>query len=340
MSCRGSNTPPSTGSGSGTPCDPTHETCPPPPIRLEIVDRKTGNVISGTTVNRIVGQKIELLVRTQPAEAMSNIQWAVPGERIKDYTQTNNTGTVTQLQPADLQGANLDFYWKAGGNQVVQVSATARGSALSASATFRVLAPTGLAMTSVTGTVEVSNPGFPGSGLELHFGTNAVSGIVWTFTATAPAGGTGQFVGTQTVSPHGTRTRNDGTVQTRSSAGVFQLDNTIQYDAPVAVAASASATWTSNDSPGSPLTADLRDNTQSRQYRTYFMYRPDGADSIWVTIGRLDWNWAGRSTRTCAAGPGGWCAASGVANSNNPAGAASTELPEWTANVSTLQWLP
>lgn len=154
---------------------------------LEIVNRKTGAVVSGTAHTVIVGQKMELMVRTNSSEAMSNIQWTVPGECVKDYTQSTTAGTRTDLATGDLQRVNLDFYWLARGSYTVQVAADVRGTRRTAAVTHQVLAPTAVTMTSVTGTVAVSHPGFPGSGLELHFGTLATPGISFTCAATAPA---------------------------------------------------------------------------------------------------------------------------------------------------------
>jgi hypothetical protein len=310
-------------------------------LALEITDG-AGTVLTGTQT-KIVGQKVQLRLRTNPAgQAISNVRWTIPGQTVKTYTQSAAAGTRTDLTPADLQAASVDFYWIDGGNKQVQVSATVAGSNMTASLTFNVLAPTGVTMTSVTGTVAVSNPGFPGAGLELHFGTNATPGIAWTCRATAPAGGTGQIAATQLDEVRHERTLNDGTRQTRNPdpAGVYRLDTKVPYAAPVAIAAGGQATSTTNDSPGGPLTAALRQYRSRANFRLYFMYKPDGADSIWVTIGRLDWNWTGETTRVGApaSADNNWNPPLNVANSVNPSGVASTELPIWTANVTGLSW--
>jgi len=307
---------------------------------LEIVDRDSGAVVSDTTQTKIVGQRVSLEVRTRPAgRSMTNIQWTIAGERVSDYAQSSSRATRTDLAAGDLDSATVDYYYIAGGNRQVSVSATVNGTALTASMNYGVLAPTGVAMTSATGAVAVGNPGFPGSGLEFHYGTNATPGIEWTLTCTAPAGGAGEIAGTQLVSGDRTRTLTaGGTVETRSSGGAWQLDNTVPYDTAVAIAAGASATWTSSDSPGTPLTATWTRKTVDQDFRIYFMYKPSGADSIWVTLMRLGWDWAGQTARTGAAAANTWGAPTGVSNARNPSGAASTELPTWTSNVSTLPW--
>lgn len=308
-------------------------------VVLEIIDRGSGAVVSGTAPSKIVGQKVKLQVRTRPAgRPMTNIRWTIPGETVKNYTQSRDRATRTDLAAGDLDAANVDFYWISGGNKAVSVSATVGGAALTAAVTYNALAPTGATMTSVTGTVAVGDPGFPGAGLELHYGTNVTPGIDWTLTCTAPAGGAGEMAGTQTTDSYRTRTTNAGAVETRGADRAWVLDNTVPYAAVVALGSGASGTWTSDDTPGLPLSARLQRRTVDQNFRIYFMYKPSGGDSIWVTLMRLDWDWAAETTRTGAATANNWGAATGVSNTPNPTGAASTELPTWTANVADLTY--
>jgi hypothetical protein len=305
------------------------------------VDRKTGNVISGTTQTKIVGQKIELLVRTKPSEAMSNIQWTLPGETVKDYTQSSSTGTRTDLTATDLQGTNLDFHWIKGSSQTITVAATVRGSRLTAQVTENILAPTDVRMTSVTGDVGVGPTGWPGDPpMNLYYGKSPKVGIQWSCTATTPAGGDGEIAGTQLNNSDRKRTTNARVTQSNDSGGTYMLDTTVPYSASVSITAGTSATWTSNDSPSTPLTSDLRKKSVKDLFRMYFMYKPAGADSIWVTLMRLDWHWAGETTRVGApSGTGNsWTAATGLGRDKDPSGTATTELPTWTDNVTSITW--
>jgi hypothetical protein len=339
--CHDEPTSPRSGSDAETPSKCGSEKCAPPPMPvLEIVDRKTGAVVSGTTQTKIVGQKIELLVRTKPSEAMSNIQWTVPGEKVKNYTQSTTTATRTDLAAADLQGVNLDFYWIKGGSQAITVAATVRGTRLTAQVTHNVLAPTSVTMTSATGDVGVGATGFPSDPpMNLYYGIFTKVGIQWTCKATAPAAGDGEIAATQLINTDRKRTQNSGTAESFSS-GAFVLDNTVPYDPSVAIGAGASATWTSNDSPSTPLTSNLSKKSANDSFHTYFMYKPAGADSIWVTLMRLDWHWAGETTRVGApAGAGNnWNPPTGTGSDANPSGAASTELPTWTDNFTSVTW--
>ncbi len=308
----------------------------PPGATLQIVDTTNNAVVNGKTITKIVGQKIALQVKAQPSGAVSSIQWTVPGSPIKNYTQSDATATITNLAAADFQAVTTGFFWIAPGSFAVNVAATVGGKRLTASVTCQVQAPTNVSMTSVTGAVAVSNPGIADSGLELHFGTNATPGISWTFKATAPASGAGQIVATQLVNTVRTHTPAGGAQETLTSGGVYVLDSGVPYDPAVAIAAGSAATWLQTDSPGEPLTADLTQVSVKDQFQIYFMYQSSEDDSIWVTIGVLAWNWAGQTTIVPPAANNSWSAPTGVSNSNNPSGSASTTLPVWTKNVSSL----
>jgi hypothetical protein len=295
-------------------------------------------VVSGTTQDKIVGQKVELLVRANPATPLTNIQWTVPGQKVRNYTQASSTASRTDLSAADLQGINLDFYWIAGGSQTIQVSATALGTTLTANVTHNVLAPTAVTMTSVTGDVGVGPTGWPGDPpMNLFYGKSPKVGIEWTCKATAPAGGDGEIAATQLNNSDRKRTSNAGLTESNDSGGTFMLDTTVPYSASVAIAGGASATWISNDSPSTPLTSNLKKKSLNDLFRLYFMYKPNGADSIWVTLARLDWHWAGATTRTGASG-NNWTPPTGASNDKDPSGTASTELPTWTDNVTSITW--
>jgi hypothetical protein len=311
-------------------------------VKLEVVEAKTGAVISGTTQKKIVGQKIQLMVRSNPAgHSVTDVHWAIPDKAVKNYTQSSGSGTVTPLADADKNGTTVNFFWIAGGSKTVQVNATVDGTPKSASVTVNVLAPTNVTMTSVTGDIGVGPTGWPGDPpMNLYYGKSPKVGIQWTCTAKAPAGGDGEIAGTQLSNSDRKRTSNAGVVESNGSGGTYMLDTTVPYSSSVPITAGASTTWSSNDSPSTPLTPNLSKKSVNDLFRMYFMYKPAGADSIWVTLMRLDWDWAGRTTRVGAHGGAGnnWTAAASVSSNKDPSGTATSELPTWTDNVTSSTW--
>lgn len=188
----------------------------------------------------------------------------------------------------------------------------------------------------------MSNSGFPGSGLELHFGSAASPGITWNAQVTTPADGAGQIAFTQVVNVDLRQTKDDvgSTKQKFTSNGAFILDDAlgIQYDGTTAIGDSDTKNHSKNDTPGLPLTADLKKRSADDfHFRLYLMYRPSGADSIWATLRELTWEWSGSATKNTTTGV--WSLDAGASSSVNPGSSDSTALPEWNGHFTGLGWI-
>lgn len=345
MSAGEKTTPPSSG-GGGTPAVRKTMPCP----TLQIIDRKTSNVISGTTQTRIVGQKVELRVVSNPAATLSNITWTVGGVTVKNYTQTHASGAKMNLTAADLQNATLDFFWiDRAGNKDVSVRATANGCPLTTSVTVNLLRPTMNHFRITTASVNVTSAHFasPGNPVLCAFSPPSTYGSQWDAKVTAPANGAGQIGFTQKIEVKRRWVNTTGTARRYHSNGNLVLDNAlgIQYSGPQPISASASATLSGSsysDSPWIPLAATDNQASADEQFDLYLMYKHGDADAIWVTLGKTHWDWGGATTRNTApgAGPNTWNAPTGA--HLNPAGttnaADSIELPEWTGNFGSAVW--
>ncbi len=319
-------------------------------VVLEIIDRQTGAVVSGTTQIKIVGQKVELRVRTRPAGlTMTNIQWTVPGQTVKSYTQSIGAATKTDLSVADLQAVDVDFYWIAGGNQNVQVAATVAGAVLTASVQFNVLAPTGVSFTGEQSETTLGPHFLWPLGLNAYNAATGHFGVQWNASCTAPAGGKGQIAITQLITRNFTTTIAGVAQHMISPAQVLDDGLGIQYSGPQPIAAGAAATLTGNsyaDSPSARILPGMTVLNCSDQFTDFFMYKPSTPNSIWVTLSRLTWSWNGAATAAPPPPPPpppsgfilGAHSPAGVTNQN---GVASTTLPEWTANYAPFNhWTP
>jgi len=312
-------------------------------IVLEIVDVSTGNVVSGTNQTKIVGQKIRLRVRTKPlGQTMTDTRWAIPGDRVKNYTQSVGSGVKTDLAAADLRNTSIDYYWISGGNQIVQVSAHVAGTKLSASVTYRVLRPVVDYFTTAISSVNICVGNYidPGTWLAA-FQPPATPGNQWDAQVTAPAGGDGQIGFTQLINVNRTRTSNAGGTTTLSTGGDFDLDGDlgIQYSGPQPIAAGGSAQLNGgrySDSPANPLTGDSSASTASDSFQLYLMYQSSEPESIWVTLSKVNWNWAGKTTRTGAPAANTWGPATGTQLASDRNGTDSIDLPEWKESWSSL----
>jgi len=284
-----------------------------------------------------VGKKIQLEVRSRPAETLSNIQWAIAGTTadtpngtaVKDYTMALAATTKSDLSAADLQSQTLDFHWVEGPSRVVSVTAQARGCNLTASVTFTIRRPTLDEFSSRTGPIDI---GSPWGGLEMYCGTPASNGLNYKAKVTPPVDGAGHVKFTQILQALLEKDIPSGATVTTQSWSIpawwLDIDDPYANHGPHAVTASTQITITDNDSPGCPLGPGMvRGEVRHMRFRLYVMYKPSGADSIWVPIGKLTWGWSGKASST----DGGttWRKDSGAHDATNPSGALTREFAEW-----------
>jgi len=269
---------------------------------------------------------------------------------VKDYTQAIGSGATTNIAPTDLTGSALAFYWIDGGTKSVRVNAKVDGAPKSAVVSFTVQRPTVDHFTITVSSVNVTTQHWqytPNPALTALQPTPPPMkfGSQWDAQVTAPAGGDGQIGFTQLINVNRARTPNVGAVQNFSSGGAFILDDGlgIQYSGPQAIAAGASATLNGAayaDSPGTPLTSNLRSKTANESFQLFLMYKPSGADSIWVTLRQGAWTWQGTATRTGApaAATNNWVLGPG-ARMTRTAPTDSTTLPVWTSSFASVSWI-
>jgi hypothetical protein len=159
------------------------------------------------------------------------------------------------------------------------------------------------------------------------------AGIYYNWSATFPSGFDGEIGVTQLANNATTWT--DGPDPTSSplaginTAGSYELDTCLQYSDPVSGTGSASwnldTTTIAYDAPAVPLISnDYSTVTTDQSFDTYYLYKPNLPNSIWVTLNRVEWNWDGT-----AGNEPPW-----ELTSYDPPGYESflaLELPVWTA---------
>jgi len=77
--------------------------------------------------------------------------------------------------------------------------------------------------------------------------------------------------------------------------GQYELDTSEWYSHDAVVNAN-SESWLElfTDMPGVPVGRTFI--TIQDSFEDYIRFKPDGADSIWITIARIDWSWLGIAT--------------------------------------------
>jgi hypothetical protein len=321
---------------------------------IEIVDER-GKVLTGTQT-KIVGQRVQLRVRSVPGGSpLTNIQWSIAPagtvnqpSTVKTYVQ-EPTGTATPLAPTDLQAESVSFYWisgeLAGASRTVSVTATVRGQVKTKPLSYRVLRPRmdrfALAKSSVNVCAKLGEA--EGPFLAAHRPPYA-KGCKWTAQVTAPAGGDGKIAYTQLIGRNAKKTLANGTVLHKDSADRFVLDDAagIQYAGSKPIGAGSSENLDDDrygDSPGITLTPDMVSAEGDDSFELYLMYRPDGADSIWVTLGLGRWAWTGKTTRIGAPGTTNeWSQPTGTSLMAVD-GVDWVKLPQWTHKATEAKWV-
>jgi hypothetical protein len=293
-------------------------------VTVAKVDIKQGTtVITNTSRNVIVGQKISLTAEVQPASAtVTNRKWTIPGARIADYVvaYTNPTSatsaTVTALA-ANPSGSAVDFFWVDGGDsRQVEISLKVNGAPFTAVATFNVKRPTA-EVTISTGSVQFTNFGF---GPGIFLGAPSQAGISFSANVSIPSGFTGQTQWVQ-IWHKFRRVRSTTSGRWSRSSGVG-LDSTYPY----------SSGNSANDSPGLGF-ATLNAVIIDESYEMYLMFQPTGLSvpTIWVPLKVVDWSWAGDSSFNGSA----WVLNSSR-NPSNLQAADTAAHPSWTKNAANI----
>lgn len=320
--------------------------------------------VTGTTTTVAAGEKMTLQASFADGSKVEAPKWSgitqlsgtvtpsgvASPDAIKSYLFEDSLGSVTNLLQSDFGSTEVDFYWIHSHTYTVQVSAIdpRTGAKEKTTATFVVQLPevenfsaetcgVGLRTTPLPPTPVTKAPGVQASTADplLIMGLNDATpgcanrpGIDWHVTLTEP-GSSGGTVGlTQLVNQTLTRNTTPCSFRGRLLNGhAYLADNGDLYDRPVGLDAGQNLTLPGpmNDSPSTGLPgAGLWVN--DFRAADYLMFRPDGADSIWVPLQVMDWEFSARVDRASRN--------SQIRGHSDPktylVGAATGDEPSWT----------
>jgi hypothetical protein len=270
---------------------------------------------------------------------------------VKNYDIS--TGTLTPLTaPEDLN--TMSWYYVVSNNNgeypiLAEATLTRSDGATfgpRATASYRAAGPSTVSLKG-TMTAEGTTVGYwEPNILGLKLGDNmsdATAGIIFSFTATLPAGDNGYLAATQLVNTVGDRTLAPNATPPFPDApyntnGDYWLDSCSLYGTPQRGPNMFGPTvWFDVDRPMQRLTSQLAMVSRADQFKIFMMYRPSGPQSIWVPLGNLAWRWNGKSIRTNLNSDDillreGWTNPNPAASSVD-AGQLSPVFPTWTAAI-------
>jgi len=328
-------------------------------------------LVGPTVTNPVVGERAELKVvvfdgQNRVSAKDGDVEWTLQGDPVATYVMGKYSGKVYPLERAALRNAKLGFNWARGGSFVLMVKGIGQGATvLPASKTFDVSSPTLGADCGGSGdTVDVRVDPFNSSATYLRYGQVTASprsksgprpGIVFTYSATAPNSRKidGIIAGVQLIKMKGQQKPRGGTpdpfvvykgTDQKEVERDWYLDTAAPYALRTVIAAGRRVYWT--DSTGDYVSdspcVQCRDGDEAVEFSIdaamYLMYRPDGAESIWVTLGIIMWGANGKAERSSSA-PNNWILRSSQATKQTGMDL-SEEFPEWEANVTNNSWVP
>lgn len=264
---------------------------------------------------------------------------------MKSYKVSSFEGVKVDLGDDDKKKEAIGFYWIDEGKGLqVEFKIEVNGNEIKGAVEYEVKRPT-YEFKSVTTTIEPKNKGFiigedsfkifkP---LALRFGRVGNPGIQWDGKATAPeesggAIGIGQLVNAiHKATANNKASGNKDFKSLLTTDGKFVLDTEFPVET-TKLKAKETGSVIADDSPGNDLNDNFTFKSREDQFQTFLLFKPDGTDSIWVTLAELEWNAKVSVVRT---GAGMWDFSDKPApdSSKDPKSKNSIRLPEWKKNI-------
>ena len=302
--------------------------------------KKGGVDVTDQSVTSLVGKWTDLSVDINPDPGIPNrtFQWTIPGTTVKTFTMSRDTGAFTELTADDKQKKTVTLYWidKLDGEDV-SVEATCYGMTKTAKAKFTIQRPTA----TLTSKTTTAIPAIDFRNDELMFGDrNALNpGIILngSVTTTAVPTTNAKIAFVQLANYDARKTKPIMQKVKNTTDGNFELDGDVNsvpfYATAEGVGPTETKTISINDSPGCPAGNAFKVSA-TMEADVYLMYTPGGLNDIWVTLNKVEWDWAGEATKDTAvlsATFGQWTM-DYSSYSVDPEGTDSTALPVWTKN--------
>lgn len=288
-------------------------------LSINVNGSAPGNVYEAT-----VGERLNFSVACSEG-AVLNSSWQISGTTVcADFQMTNGKSTETLA----TMGHNPTASWcvSCTGQARVTVRAQVSGKTLDAELRINVSAPKVLTFSAETEDIHigmVDSEFHVGGALYLTFGglrTTQKPGIAWTAKLVGAPSKAGRYAFVQLMKIDRQRSYKGRVLRDwgGTSDGEWVLDEDVFYgttegtdpafgqaegepeDFVIAQWPRESTLIKGEDSPGTPLFTTMPEAERFRfdevkvkeQFQTHLMFRPNTpANSIWVSIARLDWHW-------------------------------------------------
>ena len=313
---------------------------------LKVDIKKDGVVITDTTTNVIVGEKMALQGVVQPLGlTITSNQWTIQNANdvIANWDPTAQPDGDLEAHAVPLTHLNTDavnFYWVngsfGGSERTVKYSVTVNGTVCEGQTTLRVFRPTAEVTTSHD-QVRINDSYYQSNTVPynwLHFGQPYVGepGITVSRTVTIPSG----FLPADDIwffNSQGTEWIQLASVSRyfRRSGDAWFMHACNDYLDYGPFDSGLHTETNYYDSPAQGLLPDDKEvRVVNESFKLWLMFKPAGADSIFIPLKQVNWGWSAATTRP----QGGWSTATLDSSAVAPISVNdTTTYPEWSQTV-------
>ena len=257
--------------------------------------------MTGQLTKVLPGQIINLRVNAVnlPSNTgLSDFEWVLPSKTFKNYTANQQSGKVEPWGPNDMKYTEISFYFADSGTKEVRIKCNHSGKPVEFAVTITVDKPVG-SITTKNG-VTLKKPGSMGDVVQLAPNGNSKEGIDFDGKATLPPGWPpGKWNWIQLVTMFRVFSSPSGSTVANPKNGQLVLDTTYPYSprpigshpADEVGATQTGSSHLSGDSPFVELLPIFSSVTINHHFQMYLMFKPDGVESRYVPLSRLDWIW-------------------------------------------------
>lgn len=299
----------------------------------QVIIKRDGQPVTTSNNKTIVGERINLTAEVLPSGTLSNHSWTIPQTAIKDFVVSQDQTQGNTVAVDGLNTSSVNFVWVDGdinGNIVKSVTynGVVNGLSVQGQASFTVLRPTTTSSAQTNATTEI---GIIRGNSELHLGDpDGIPGIKFLRgLVSVPLPFTNTSWQTQWVQLYDSRNINltlvNGQTGSTNDSG---LDGCYPY--------AAVNSPTASDSPGfilssPPLPSPVQSITISNTWTMWLMFKPSGANSVWVPLKKASWSWSSSATRQ----PDGTYIKGTSNDPSNVTFVDATQHPQWSNLIQT-----
>jgi len=292
----------------------------------------TWNAVEGRMAKALPGQKINLKLDTSslpPGFTITGHLWTIEGESFADYDANEFRAKLTPLTATEYTGEQLHFYWSQPGPHKVELYCRLNGSAATIPVTLDVVKPESTLTATMGPVAHIEDRIEPTGGARFQ---GKVESLANEF------GSEGDWYYVQKVNDRSSfliEDNGDNQTYVGNRYGLDVLDSSCPYFPEKGFLQTGRAAKT-EDTADLTLSGDAYWMRSDFDFEMYLMFRPPGANTRWVPLRVLNWEYEGEATRNGTT----WSIVPGsLKGAIEPSGLETFVHPVWDKNWRRHKWV-